>query len=71
VHDPDGGLLRVFIACGDGDTTDHGEFVNSGQVVWFEHIYLQAGTYTVRARCHDTGPLFSDWSSPRPVVVGP
>jgi len=68
-YDPDGNDLRVFIAWGDGDTSDYGEFVSSGQVVYFEHRYLAADTFEVRARCHDPAPLFSDWSAPRRVVV--
>ena len=69
VHDPDGNGLRVFIAWGDGDTSDYGEFVGSGRVVYFEHRYTSADTFEVRARCHDAEPLFSDWSGPRRVVA--
>jgi hypothetical protein len=69
VNDPDGNMLRVFVAWGDGDTTDHGEFVASGQIVYFEHRYTTADTFEVRARCHDSEPLFSDWSGPRRVVA--
>lgn len=69
VNDPDGNMLRVFVAWGDGDTTDHGEFVASGQIVYFEHRYVTADTFEVRARCHDAEPLFSDWSGPRRVVA--
>ena len=69
VYDPDGDQLRVFVAWGDGDTADFGEFAYSGQVCRFSHRYRAADTFEVRARCHDLAPLFSDWSSPRPVVV--
>jgi hypothetical protein len=69
VYDPDGGELRVFLAWGDGDTSDYGEFVFSGQTVAFRHRYAAADTCLLRARCHDTRPLFSEWSSPRRVVV--
>ncbi|MFO7651700.1 MAG: hypothetical protein R6X13_10235 [bacterium] len=70
-YDPDGDRLRVFVAWGDGDTVDHGEFVLSGQTVIFDHAYNSADTFTVRARCHDLGPLFSDWSAPRAIRVTP
>ncbi len=69
VNDPDGNMLRVFVAWGDGDTTDYGEFVASGQIVYFEHRYTTADTFEMRARCHDTEPMFSDWSAPRPVIA--
>lgn len=68
-YDPDGDRIRIFVAWGDGDTSDHGEFVLSGQTVVFEHRYRYADTFVVRARCHDLAPLFSDWSSPRVVRV--
>lgn len=70
-YDPDGDRLRVFVAWGDGDTTDHGEFVLSGQTVVFDHAFASTDTFVVRARCHDLGPLFSDWSAPRLVRVTP
>ena len=68
-YDPDGGQLRVYVAWGDGDTSDYGGFVYSGQSVQLDHTYRQADTFQVRAQCHDLAPLFSEWSSPRPVVV--
>lgn len=69
VLDPDDDRLRVFIAWGDGDTSDYGEFVLSGSEVSFEHAYRQSGVFQVAARCHDLEPKFSDWSSPRQVNV--
>ncbi len=69
VYDPDGGELRVYLAWGDGDTSDYGEFVRSGQTVTFRHRYQSADTFYVRGRCHDLVPLFSDWSSPKRVIV--
>ena len=69
VHDPDGNSVRVFVAWGDGDTSDYGEFVGSGRVVYFEHRYTTEDTFEVRARCHDSEPLFSEWSGPRRVVA--
>jgi phosphomannomutase len=69
VHDPDGDRVRVFVAWGDGDTSDYGSFVYSMQTVHFEHTYASAGTFVVRGRCHDTEPLFSDWSSAETVAV--
>ncbi|MEO0079443.1 MAG: hypothetical protein ABIK44_02040 [candidate division WOR-3 bacterium] len=69
VYDPDGGRLRVFVAWGDGDTSDYGDFVYSGETVLFEHSYARADTFLIRARCHDLEPLFSDWSTPRRVVI--
>jgi len=72
VFDPDGDRLRVFVAWGDGDTSDYGDFVLSGSEVLFEHAYDRPGTFPVAARCHDLEPEFSDWSSPRQVsVLGP
>jgi hypothetical protein len=68
-HDPDGDRLRVYVAWGDGDTSDFGEFVETGRVIVFVHAYGQVGEYPVRARCHDLAPRFSDWSAARPVVV--
>jgi len=69
VYDPDGGELRVYLAWGDGDTSDYGEFVQSGQTVLFRHRYRSTGTFDVRGRCHDIVPLFSDWSAPVRVTV--
>jgi hypothetical protein len=69
VYDPDGGAMRVYVAWGDGDTTDYGDFVYSHQAVTFEHTFDRADTFEVRARCHDLEPLFSDWSMPLTVVV--
>ncbi len=69
VYDPDGDRLRVFVAWGDGDTNDYGDFVESGATVPFDHRFTDEGTFRVRARCHDLEPLFSDWSTPRDVVV--
>jgi hypothetical protein len=70
-YDPDGDRLRVFVAWGDGDTSDYGEFVQSGQTLVFEHTFATADTFPVRARCHDLEPLFSEWSAPRTVRVTP
>lgn len=69
VFDPDGDRLRVFVAWGDGDTSDYGEFVFSGAEVLFEHVFREPGVFYVAARCHDLEPKFSDWSSPRAVSV--
>ena len=69
VFDPDGDRLRVYVAWGDGDTTDYGDFVDSGRTAGFEHRYAGPGTYCVSARCHDLEPRFSDWSVPLAVVV--
>lgn len=70
VYDPDGGRLVVFVAWGDGDTIDYGDFVYSGQVVVFRHAFA-AGRYSVRGRCYDTEPRFSDWSAGHVVVSVP
>jgi len=69
VFDPDGDRVRVFVAWGDGDTSDYGEFVFSGAEVIFEHSYREPGTFSISARCHDLEPKFSDWSRPRAVSV--
>lgn len=69
VADPDRDQLRVYAAWGDGDTSDFGEFVPSGAAIRFEHSYSRCDTFWISARCHDPGPLFSEWSSPRPVAV--
>ncbi len=71
VYDPDGHQLRVYVAWGDGDTNDYGEFVASGQTVQFEHTWHEVDSFSIRARCHDSEPLFSDWSNGRLVVVVP
>lgn len=69
VFDSDGDWLRVYVAWGDGDTTDYGAFVSSNATVLFQHSYVAPGTFAVRARCHDLQPLFSDWSAPLLVVA--
>lgn len=71
VLDPDGDDVRVFVAWGDGDTTDYGEFIRSGQVVQFRHAFGSAGTFLARGRSQDVGTLFSDWSAGDTVVVRP
>jgi len=71
VCDPDGQRLRVYLAWGDGDTNDYGEFVYSGETVHFEHTYLTQDTFYITGRCHDPEPLFSDWSAAKQVVVLP
>ncbi len=70
-YDPDGDRVRVFVAWGDGDTADYGEFALSGQTLLFDHVYRRADSFAVRARCHDMAPLFSDWSAARFVRVTP
>ena len=69
VYDPDGDRLRVYVAWGDGDTNDYGEFVATGRTASFEHAFRAPGEYDIRARCHDGEPLFSNWSSPKTVLV--
>ncbi len=69
VLDPDGDRLRVYVAWGDGDTTDCGDFIPSGGVAAFEHSFTRPGSFEVTARCHDLEPLFSDWSAPHTVVA--
>ncbi|OYD15033.1 hypothetical protein CH330_06850 [candidate division WOR-3 bacterium JGI_Cruoil_03_51_56] len=69
VFDPDGDRLVVFVAWGDGDTSDYGSFVPSGAMVTFEHAFLRSGTFGISARCYDSEPLYSDWSHPYEVVV--
>lgn len=71
--DPDGDRLVVYVAWGDGDTADYGDFVPSGATVSFTHTWGRPGTFLVSAGCYDVRnpnrPLVSAWSSPRPVVV--
>lgn len=69
VFDPDGDRVRLYIAWGDGDTTDYGQFVQSMQTVQFEHAFARADTYRVRAQCHDIEPLFSGWSDPLVIIA--
>lgn len=73
VYDPDGHSVVVYVAWGDGDTSDYGDFVRSGSTVVFEHTWHRNGTFLVCGRCYDTydpmQPLFSDWSHPLTVVV--
>jgi hypothetical protein len=69
VFDPDGDRVRLFIAWGDGDTTDYGQFLQSTQTVQVEHVFARADTYRMSGRCHDLEPLFSTWSAPLVVVA--
>lgn len=69
VYDPDGDRMRVYVAWGDGDTSDYGEFAQSHQMLLFAHTFSRPGEFLVSARCHDLGPLFSDWSTPQRVVA--
>ena len=69
VFDPDGDRVRLYIAWGDGDTTDYGQFLQSTQTVQVEHVFARADTYEVSGRCHDLEPLFSAWSVPLVVVA--
>ena len=72
VYDADGDQMRVYVAWGDGDTSDYGAFVQSHQTLLFEHTFDRADTFLVSARCHDMTPLFSEWSTPwRVVAVNP
>jgi|WetSurMetagenome_2_1015567.scaffolds.fasta_scaffold378838_1 hypothetical protein len=69
VYDADGDQMRVYVAWGDGDTSDYGAFAQSHQALLFEHTFNRADAFLVSARCHDMEPLFSDWSTPRRVVA--
>lgn len=73
VYDPDGHSMVLYLAWGDGDTSDYGDFVRSGATVTFEHAWRRTGTFLVSGRCYDTydplNPLFSNWSHPLTVVV--
>ncbi len=73
VYDPDGHSVAVFLAWGDGDTTQYPDFVASGAAVMFEHTWRRADTFAVTARCYDIydpkEPLFSGWSNSLQVVV--
>lgn len=69
VFDADGDRMRVYVAWGDGDTSDYGDFAQSHQTLLFEHTFSRADTFLVSARCHDMAPLFSEWSTPRRVVA--
>lgn len=69
VYDADGNQMRVYVAWGDGDTSDYGAFAQSHQTLLFEHTFGRADVFFVSARCHDMAPLFSEWSTPRRVVA--
>ncbi len=66
---PDGLLVSIRFAWGDGDTSDWSGFVLPHWPVEMRHSWTTPGTYRVRAQAKDTYGLTSEWSEPHTMVV--
>jgi len=71
--DPDNNPISFYIDWGDGNYTNWsggGKSTQkempecaSGETVYFEHIFTEQGTYTIRAKARDTLGEESDWAT--------
>lgn len=68
---PDGILVAIRFDWGDGDTSDWGQFMASGQPTTMGHAWAVPDTYGVRAQAKDTGNALSPWSDPHTIIVRP
>lgn len=72
-RDPDGEQVKAIFDWGDGTPTDSSAFVTptSGGIATplISHSWLNAGTYTVRARAVDTREGESEWTPTFQVII--
>ena len=66
---PDGLLVAIRFAWGDGDTSDWTSFWFQNYPFHVAHAWSAPGTYAVTAQAKDTGELTSPWSPPHAIVV--
>ncbi len=67
--DPDGDIVSLRFAWGDGDTSGWSVPVASGQPVVGSHSWDSPGTFDVRAQAQDPRGETSAWSDPLAVAV--
>ncbi len=68
---PDGAMVAIRFAWGDGDTSGWSAFVASGESVSMIHAWAAPDTYAVTAQAKDTGNAPSRWSAPESIVIRP
>ena len=66
--DPDGDDIRYIIDWGDGTTT-RSDFLPSGDMQLFEHLWTSKGTFDVKVKARDKFGKESSWSDPLSVTV--
>ena len=68
---PDGITVAIRFAWGDGDTSEWGPYVASGEPVTMSHAWSVPDTYEIRAQAKDTGNVLSQWSFPHTIIIQP
>lgn len=67
--DPDGDAVQFRYDWGDGDTSDWGDPVESGQADSVSHRWTEAGFYQVRVQARDKLGGLSPWSEAAGIVI--
>jgi outer membrane protein assembly factor BamB len=67
--DPDGDRISIRFDWGNGDTSDWSPFFTSGDTITTNYIWLNPGTYLVKAQAKDVYDMTSDWSEAYPVAI--
>ena len=60
--DPEGDKISYRFSWGDGDTSDWGNWLSSGQEDTASHVWPQIGPYRVIVQAKDTSGAVSSWS---------
>jgi len=61
--DQDGDSVSIRFDWGDGDTSDWGAYVTSGDSVTVSHLWSSPGTFNVKAQARDRDSVVTAWSS--------
>ncbi len=68
--DPDNDMVQFRFSWGDGDTSDWGAFVASGQADSAAHSWANGGFYQIAVQARDKLGGETDWSEPLGLVIG-
>jgi outer membrane protein assembly factor BamB len=68
---PEDIAVAVRFDWGDGDTSDWGAYVGSGEPTTMSHAWSAYGVYRVKAQAKDIGNVQSQWSLPHEIVIEP
>jgi outer membrane protein assembly factor BamB len=67
--DPDGDLVALRFAWGNGDTTGWSAWVTSGETTNTFHRWASAGTYVITVQAKDDSGLLSEWSAGQTTAI--
>ena len=69
--DLDGDSVAIRFLWGDGDTSDWGSFVQSGQAVTMSHSWSLSDTYYIKSQAKDINGATTNWSESYSIIITP